>query len=156
VDALASPNHHPLLNLRANAAQASITAVVGPAQLKIIHPPDIHRSTVDETSNLDLRQVGEKDVKAHRHERAICLTWAGSSTGELLNDNVIGLSSSVVTKSREVPVAVCVSGWATERHAIDVEAEATKEHFLTIADHARAADQGIRVVGDELCKLLAR
>jgi hypothetical protein len=126
------------MNGGGNAAEACSAGVVGPAQSKVIHPPDLGRSC-DGDIDADLVEVLECVVESDRNELALEARKSfACRNSDILDSNLLIETACLVELvSSECKVAGRAKRVATERSTVHVEAEATSQAMIAIANVSR-------------------
>lgn len=126
------------MNVSCLAAQACGTRVVVPAQAEIIHPPDLGGGC-DSDINSNRVKVLKLAVEGNSNKLTVVESRA-SRDSDALGGYCSGVASTrVISEPSEMEVAVRASGVAAERRTIHVEAKATRDTVVTIADVTRVA-----------------
>lgn len=122
----------------ASTANARITRVIEPLQLKVIHPPDLWdtlHGDID-TKTLDVGEVVKED-KVGQHT---VLTSRAPWSGRKLSVWLITVASHwVAGDTSKLPLAGRTQGIAPDRSSNSIEAVATKAQVWTIGDLSRGA-----------------
>ena len=117
----------------ASTAVARITRVIGPLQLKVIHPPDLWH-TLDgdiDTKTLDVIEVFKEDKFGQR----TVLASRASGSGHKLSVWLITVASHwVAGDTSKLPLAGWTQRIAPDRSSNSIEAVATKTQVWTIGD----------------------
>ena len=123
------------MNGGGNAAEACSAGVVGPAQSKVIHPPDLGRSC-DGDIDADLVEVLECVVESDRNELALEARKSfACRNSDILDSNLLIETACLVELvSSEGEVTRRAKRVATERSTVHVEAEATSQAMIAIAN----------------------
>ncbi len=115
------------------AANACGARVVIPAQAEIIQPPDLGCGC---DSDIDSNRVEVLELVAQGNPCKGTIAESGTSwDSDALGDYCSSVASAgIISETSEMEVAVGASGIATKRRTVHIEAEATSETVITIAD----------------------
>ena len=121
-----------------DAAEAGLARVVEPTQAEVVHPPNL-RSGCYRDVNADGVEVLEGVVQVDGSECAVAESGAGID-GDALGGDGGGVAGGLVeSEPSEREDARRAVGVAAECSTVHVEAEATCEAMITIANVSRIA-----------------
>ncbi len=126
------------VDVRTLATEALRARVVSPSQAEIIHPPKLRFSSNSDV-DADLIEVLECRVEGDRNELAMGDSRASLDCVSVGDDRIGEMSCWVVSKTSEGENAVWTVRITTKRCTINVEAEASQNAVISIANIARPA-----------------